>query len=136
MPNRDKLAGPVRRLAAGGKRIRTIGPIPLLRKGLPGIAEPERPAGPRIELRSSRETAMPAGAISAAVPFTAGPMVRICFPPAGSLVRTRLPRTQFFDDFQLRSVLRLALLPARPEVRFARDSPVEGDGLEPSVPRP
>jgi hypothetical protein len=31
-------------------------------------------------------------------------------------------------------VLRLALLPAKPEVRFARDSPVEEGGFEPLVP--
>jgi hypothetical protein len=37
----------------------------------------ERPAGSRIKLRSSREMAMAAGAVPAAVPFT-------LFPPAHS----------------------------------------------------
>jgi hypothetical protein len=38
---------------------------------------------PRVKLRSSRETAMAAGALSAGAPFTAGPTVRIRFDVAG-----------------------------------------------------
>jgi hypothetical protein len=36
---------------------------------------PERPGGSRVRLRSCRQRAIAAGAVPAAVPFTAGPMV-------------------------------------------------------------
>src|SRR6516225_7864258 len=81
------------RLFAGGNRIRTIGPalVKDLSAVVDGRCRTDKLDGV-IKHRSSRETTMVGrGPLSTAVSFSAGPMVRIRFPPAVSphLVRTR-----------------------------------------------
>ena len=74
------------KLSAGGNRIRTIGPA--LVEGLSAVAD-ERCRTDKldgvIKHRWSRETTMSAaGPFSTAISFSAGPIVRIRFPPAQS----------------------------------------------------
>ena len=80
----------VRRLTAGGNRIRTIGTA--LRKGSLGSAErrcwTDRLDGIISPGRLARRRSLRADPFSTAVSLTAGPMVRIRLPPAGSPVRT------------------------------------------------
>src|SRR5271166_3546343 len=77
----------VRRLVAGGNRIRTIGTA--LAKGLSVVAEGERRTdkldGSLNTGRVARRQRSAAGPLSTALSFSAGPMVRIRFPPAESL---------------------------------------------------
>src|SRR6516162_6821449 len=80
----------VRRRSAGGNRIRTIGPA--LVKGLSAVAD-ERCRTDKldgvIKHRSTRETTVVGrGASLDGRLFSAGPMVRIRFPPAVSLQTT------------------------------------------------
>src|SRR5271166_2766650 len=73
----------VRRLVAGGNRIRTIGTA--LAKGLSVVAEGERRTdkldGSLNTGRVARRQRSAAGPLSTALSFSAGPMVRIRFPP-------------------------------------------------------
>src|SRR5215813_14786885 len=98
MPASEPVKSPaermVRGLTAGGNRIRTIGPA--LAKGLSAVAEGGRRTDKLdgvIKHRSSRETTMVGrGASLTAVSFSAGPMVRIRLPPAGSHTNPITPR--------------------------------------------
>ena len=77
----------VRRLFAGGNRIRTIGPA--LVKGLSAVAEERCRTDKRDGVilstgRLARRRWSAAGPLSTAVSFSAGPLVRIRFPPAAS----------------------------------------------------
>ena len=83
----------VRRLFAGGNRIRTIGPA--LVKGLSAVAEERCRTDKRDGVilstgRLARRRWSAAGPLSTAVSFSAGPMVRIRFPPAVSQVNFRI----------------------------------------------
>ena len=74
----------VRRLFAGGNRIRTIGPA--LVKGLSAVAEERCRTDKRDGVilstgRLARRRWSAAGPLSTAVSFSAGPLVRIRFPP-------------------------------------------------------
>ena len=78
-------------LTAGGNWTQTIGPA--LVKGLAAVAD-ERCRTDKldgvIKHRWSRETTMSAaGPLSTAISFSAGPMVRIRFPPAASQTNSR-----------------------------------------------
>ena len=108
---------PQRRLALGRWRKADSNPRSRLYERVCRVlpkGDPERPAGSRIKLRSSRETAMATGVRSAAIPFTMGPKFRIWFAPPLCLTVPRQGRRGSRRRSLERSVVVRAILFAAP----------------------